>query len=166
MKKIVFLALIFIFLVIGAQSTAAFLDTIPEAKIPVRQIVSKNTKPFFKANKKIIDSAKKTLALKDWLVSLSAVEDNKSMGSMDILVFSKGKFNSKSLSYKGFSASNLTITVTDNGTIDWETVQTAKNGDMAAWKGQLQAEVMRGILSLYTIEGRIQDFYFTNKNEP
>lgn len=166
MKKIVFLALMFVFLVISAQATAAFLDTIPQAKKPLRQIVAKNTKPVFKANKKNIDNARKTLALKDWLVSLSALEDNKSMGSMDILAFSKDKFNSKTLSYKGFSASDFTVTVADNGTVDWETVQTAKNGDMAVWKGQLQAELMRGILSLYTTEGKIEDFYFTNKNGP
>lgn len=107
-------------------------------------------------------NAKETLAAKEWTVYLTATGAKKAKAETDILTFSEDKLSSKNLSSNGYPISNITVTVQENGTIIWETMQTKENGDMAFWRGELEGEAMRGVLSLQPVKGSVQDFSFTN----
>jgi len=144
------------------QVYAGFWDTKPKAKAPAKIIPVKTVPVSNAANKKIEARVKESLASKDWMIYLAPVEGKNAVTDMDVLIFSEGRFTSKNLFNKGYPRSNFTIVVSDNGRVDWEVVQTAGNGDMAAWKGRLEADVMSGILSMHTVKGKIEDFYFTN----
>lgn len=106
--------------------------------------------------------AKETLAAKEWTIYLTAMGQKKAGQETDMLNFAEGKLSSKNLSGKGYPASNCTITVQPNGTIIWETMQTAEKGEMAFWRGELEGQVMRGVLSLQPLKGQARGFSFTN----
>lgn len=163
MEKIFFWAVILFFLVVCPQAKAAFWDTKPKEKAPVKITPVKTVLEPSAVSKKIEAHAKEVLAAKDWKVYFTPIEGKKNVMEMDVLTFSEGRFTSKNLGNKGYLISNFTITVSENSAVIWETVQTAENGDMAAWKGQLDADVMSGILSIHTLKGKLEDYYFTLK---
>lgn len=162
MGKIIFSLMIFGLITINPAPAAAFWKSKPAAKAPDKQAPLKVVQPSSDANRKIESRVREILAAKDWLVYLSDADGKKNVTDVDVLTFSEGKFISKSLSNKGYPMSNFTIAVSSDGAVSWETTQMTENGDMAFWKGQLQSEIMSGVLSLHTLKGQLQDFYFTN----
>jgi hypothetical protein len=105
--------------------------------------------------------AKETLAAKEWSIYLVSMAEKKTKVETDVLTFPEGKIISKNLSGKGYPASNFTVTVQEDGIIIWETMQTAEKGDIAFWRGELQGEVMRGVLSLHPVNGETKDYSFS-----
>ncbi len=77
----------------------------------------------------------------------------------DVIGFKAGKFSSAKLNLSGYSLSNYSVSVTDNGTITWETMQTSAGGT-ASWHGEIEQGKMRGILSLRRERHETQDFSF------
>lgn len=111
--------------------------------------------------KKAEEKVRGILFSKEWTISLTETTAKKPKTEIDVLNFKEGKFNSKNLSASGFPASNFTVTVQDDGTAVWETMQTAEKGDMASWRGEIQNDSMRGILSKRFLKGQAQDYYFS-----
>ena len=107
--------------------------------------------------------AKEKLGAREWTVYLISKAAKKTKQEADILTFSEGKLTSKNLSAKGYLSSNYTVTIQDDNTVVWETMQSTEKGDMAFWRGELRDETMRGILSLHPEKGEAQDSSFTNK---
>jgi hypothetical protein len=105
--------------------------------------------------------AKETLSLKEWTIYLITMSEKKMKTDTDILTFAEGKIISKNLSLKGYPSSNYTVTVQEDETIIWETMQTAENGDIAFWRGELQGELMRGVLSMHPVKGEVKDSTFS-----
>ncbi|MCX5701904.1 MAG: hypothetical protein NTW64_02845 [Candidatus Omnitrophica bacterium] len=105
--------------------------------------------------------AKETLGLKEWTIYLITMTEKKMKTDTDLLTFAEGKITSKNLSPKGFPSSNYTVTVQEDETIIWETMQTADNGDIAFWRGELQGELMRGVLSMHPVKGEVKDYTFS-----
>lgn len=145
------------------QVSAFWGKTRPAAKAAVKP----QAKPAETSSdsRKIESRTRQVLAGRDWLIYLNDIEGKKGVTDVDVLTFSEGKFVSKSLSNKGYPASNFTIAVLSGGTVEWESSQVNESGDISFWKGQLQGETIRGVLSLHTLKGQLQDFYFTNKAE-
>ena len=105
--------------------------------------------------------AKETLGLKEWPIYLVTMAEKKTKAETDVLTFPEGKIISKNLTDKGYPASNYTVTVQEDGLIIWETMQTAEKGDIAFWRGELQGEVMRGVLSMHPVKGETKDYSFS-----
>lgn len=154
MKKIVLGVMVLSFLVMDVvSSTAAEKNrTAPATK----------TTTIVTDRREAEARAKETLAAKKWTIYLTIIGAKKAKSETDVLTFAEGKLTSKNLSSKGYPTSNITVTVQDNGTIIWETMQTKENGDMAFWRGELEGEIMRGVLSLQSVKGGAQDFSFSN----
>lgn len=147
----------------NSTPASAFWKSKPAAKTPVKEVSPKLVQPSSDANRKTESRVREILSAKDWLVYLSDVDGKKNVTDVDVLNFSEGKFTSKSLFNKGYPVSNFVILVSGNGTVSWETTQVTESGDMAFWKGQFQSEIMRGVLSMHTLKGQLQDFYFTSR---
>jgi len=81
----------------------------------------------------------------------------------DLLTFSKGTVLSKFLSESGFSNSNFTLTVREDGVAVWETMQRDSSDNLAFWRGELNVngEVMYGVLGRHSSKGERQDYTFT-----
>jgi hypothetical protein len=52
-------------------------------------------------------------------------------------------------SKKGFPMTNITLTVQDDGTVIWETMQTSEKSGICFWRGEMDKTLMtmRGVMS-------------------
>lgn len=80
--------------------------------------------------------------------------------AIDRITFYHGKMASENMNLNGYSSSNYSVTKDDNRLV-WETMQTSAQG-MALWRGELDGEQMKGVLSLRSKEGKPQDFSFVS----
>ncbi len=80
----------------------------------------------------------------------------------DTLTFKDHVFISAGLNSVGFPESNYSLSIEDNGRMVWETMQTASDGGVASWRGEIEQGKMRGILSLRQPGKEPQDFSFTS----
>lgn len=105
--------------------------------------------------------ANETLAQKEWQIETVETAAKKTKPEADVLTFSEGKVTSKNYSAKGYPATNITLTVQDNGIIVWETMQTNPEHGTVFWRGELGNGLMSGAASLQPKKGDNKDYYFT-----
>ena len=65
----------------------------------------------------------------------------------DELRFGAGKVTSSLLSAQGFSEANYSLTLQPDGTVLWETMQTARSGEVVCWRGEWNGERMQGVIT-------------------
>jgi len=80
--------------------------------------------------------------------------------SIDIIHFSEGRMVSENMDLNGYKSSNYSLT-RDGDRIIWETMQTSNTG-VALWRGEVEGEQMKGVLSLRPKDGKPQDFSFVS----
>jgi putative transposase len=95
----------------------------------------------------------------EWQIKLAETGGKE---SVDTITFAEGRFVSANLNGLGFPASNYSLSIEDNGKIVWETMQTAADGAVASWHGEIEQGKMRGIISLRQEGKKPQDFSFTS----
>ncbi|HNQ51309.1 MAG TPA: transposase [Candidatus Omnitrophota bacterium] len=78
----------------------------------------------------------------------------------DTITFVEGKFVSAKMNELGYPSSNYSITVEDDNKIIWETMQTASDGSVVSWRGEIEAGKMSGVVSLRQKDKEPQDFSF------
>lgn len=108
--------------------------------------------------------ANKTLAQKEWQIEVVETAAKKTKPEADVLIFAEGKVTSKNYSAKGYPATNITLTVQDNGIIVWETMQTNPEHGTVFWRGELSNGLMGGAISLQPKKGDNKDYYFMTVN--
>ncbi len=96
-----------------------------------------------------------------WEVELISVSpDGVETPVKDKIKFQGEAFESYYFASHGFSPSNYTVTVNENGVITWETIQRNPKGEVISWRGDWNGKQMEGVLS-YRPEGSTpQDFSF------
>ena len=120
---------------------------------------TRDRKPIIDNQQILTQAIKKAeeLDATEWEVKLMPVSGGDE--TLDTLNFTQGRFISGKLNTTGYTASNYTLTIEDNGKIIWETMQTGPQGT-ASWRGELEQGIMRGILSLRQDGKEPQDFSF------
>lgn len=93
-----------------------------------------------------------------WTIYLTAQGVKKPRVETDVLTFSGSTVTSQNLSSLGYSGSNFTLTVQEDGNAVFETVQRTEAGDLALWKGTLAGNKIVGILNLRP-EGKVPTIY-------
>ena len=80
----------------------------------------------------------------------------------DILSFKDNRFSSEIYAKQGFAATNYTLSVQEDGSIVWETMQTAENGQLVFWRGEISSDMksMRGVVSKQKAAGESEDYSF------
>lgn len=137
---------------IGAPAKTETAVTPPE--------IDKKKEEELKAKALAIEKAKETLSKQQWTIELYSSTGKKGKPERDVLTFSDGKISSKNLSSEGYSATNYTLTIQEDKTIVWETMQTNEKAGVVFWRGELRDNVMRGMLSIRPLEKEPQDFSF------
>ena len=108
-------------------------------------------------------------ALKEWRAKLNgtnwALELKPSGGGnkkplQDTLTFQDRQILSKLLSKDGYLGSNYTLTVQEDGSAIWETMQTKESGGVVFWRAEIQGDAMQGVLSKQPAEGATEEFSF------
>lgn len=79
----------------------------------------------------------------------------------DAAIFKDNKIGIESLLNKGFSYTNYTLTVKDNGVLVWETMQTKTTGEVVFIRGEAASDItkMHGIIS-FPKGGSSDDYSF------
>ena len=80
----------------------------------------------------------------------------------DTLTFTTTQVTSERLGKAGFASSNYSVNVKDDLSVSWETMQ-AKEGEHAFWRGEIEGELMRGVLSQQPTQGPAANFSFAAK---
>ena len=80
---------------------------------------------------------------------------------LDKIVFNDGRVYSDYLLARGYAASNYSLTIQDDGTLLWETMQfNQKTQDRAFLRGEVSSQAMRGTIILRSKGREDATFYF------
>ena len=97
------------------------------------------------------------LKFSEWQVQLTPISGTGE--SMDVLTFEDNKFFSAKMNSQGLPYSNYSVSIHENNTIVWETIQSDASGS-ASWRGELRDNKMTGMLSLQVPGKEPQAFSF------
>ncbi len=117
--------------------------------------------------KQAIEKARAALNSHEWTVYLTPAPDPsgkkvKVTVTTDVLTFSgESKVASKELVAKGYPESNYTLSMQDDGTAVWETMQVNEQEGLAFFRGELRGESMKGVLSMQPTKGAKSTYYFS-----
>ncbi|MFH1339065.1 MAG: hypothetical protein ABIH40_04425 [Candidatus Omnitrophota bacterium] len=169
MRRIVFTVLILCFLISYVSESEAFWGKKKKAEEPakveeVKPEVKKAKPPAEEkkeaerkvevvpatadAKRALLEKKQKLLNNTEWEIELSPLS-GKGKKESDTLTFSNNQVSSKDLIRRGFSASNYTLSMQDDGNVVWETMQSSEKAGIAFWRGEIDPNVerMQGILS-------------------
>jgi hypothetical protein len=102
----------------------------------------------FLAKQEIVKKKMVQLNNTEWQLELTPIT-GKGKKESDIATFKNNQVVLTNFSKKGFPATNLTLTVQDDGSIVWETMQTSEKNGMCFWRGEMDKTMMtmRGVVS-------------------
>ena len=134
--------------------------------VPVQAKEKQKDKPAASVvdREKAMREAKAAEALSNtvWSAEFSPLSGEKPKKPVkDTLTFQGSKVSSESLSRDGYTPTNYTVTVPDESTVIWETMQTKEGGGVVFWRGERQQDSMRGILSKHPEKGAAVDYSFS-----
>lgn len=118
----------------------------------------------------LIEEKRKILNNTEWKIDLRILNSTepaegkeKAAKETDIVTFKDNKVGISSFSKKGFADTNYTLSVQEDGTVVWETMQNMDKAT-AFWRGELDSEMikMQGILSNHLDETVIKDYSFVS----
>lgn len=124
--------------------------------------------------RKLIQEAKEKLNNTAWQIdlreSMSTASEKSGKGKKssslekDTLSFRDNKIESSSLISNGFTPTNFTVRLKgkNNDIVVWETMQTSADKGVAFWRGEIDNDVMRGVLSWQIDEQTKQDYSFVS----
>jgi len=133
------------------QPVANVAASVTEKKAPATKVIARGT-PF---------TFKKPIEGTIWEVEIYTVtQDGTTKPIKDKIRFNGKEFESYYFSSQGFSPSNYTVNVRDNGAITWETMQRNPKGEVISWRGDLEGGRMEGVMN-YQVSGKnTQNFSF------
>lgn len=99
-----------------------------------------------------------------WDIEISAMS-GKEKPKKDALIFEGNKVNSDKFAKEGFGPTNYTLTVQGDGVTVWETMQTAANGQIIFWRGEIEPKMtsMRGVISKHVSNEKTEDYSFVSQ---
>jgi len=112
------------------------------------------------------EAVQKKMALlnnSEWLIELTPLS-GKGKKETETVTFKNNQVLIAGYSKKGFPATNLTLTVQDDGTTIWETMQTSEKSGICFWRGEMDKPMaaMRGVLSHKIDDKTKQDYSFSS----
>lgn len=132
---------------------------------PVSKAVNAETAPVSKMIARATPRTFKTpIEGMIWEVEIYTVtKDGNAQPIKDKIRFNGKSFESYYFSSQGFSPSNYTVRVRENGAITWETMQRNPKGQIISWRGDLERNQMVGVMSFQSNNKNAQDFSFVSK---
>lgn len=176
-RKIMFLPLVVTMLVLGVAGMGIAADepVVDRAAKAAEEKESKERTLAQEKMRKLVQAAKEKINNTAWQIDLresmsTASEQKGGKGKKiaalekDTLNFRNNKIESPSLIAHGFTPTNYTVRLKgkNNEIIIWETMQTSADNGVAFWRGEIDNDAMRGVLSWQVNEQNKQDYSFTS----
>lgn len=83
----------------------------------------------------------------------------------DTVTFEGRRVVSNMLTQEGYGGSNFTLTIPDEQTAVWETMQIKSGGERVFWRGEIHGDTMSGILSKQPAQGEPMTWSFTGHTQ-
>ncbi|MCK4993737.1 MAG: hypothetical protein KAS13_01655 [Candidatus Omnitrophica bacterium] len=101
-----------------------------------------------------------------WNITLNEM-GGKGQPNEDVLIFEENRFYAEKTSKAGFNATNYTISVQADGMTVWETMQTAEEGRINFWRGEIAGDMksMKGIVSKQLPDGITENYSFLSREK-
>lgn len=106
---------------------------------------------------------KELVESREWVIYVKPSEGKKARVETDVLTFKDGTITSKNFLAKGYGTSNYTLSVQEDGTIVWETMQVKNDIDLVFLRGELRGNSMRGAIGTKPQKGARESFDFTTE---
>ncbi|MFH1189765.1 MAG: hypothetical protein V1682_03665 [Candidatus Omnitrophota bacterium] len=180
-KKSIFLPLVVTVLFLGGISGMAIAadEPVDRAARAAEEKEAKERTLAQEKMRKLVQAAKEKINNTSWQIdlreSMSNASDQKggkgkkgaAALDKDTLNFRDNKIESSSLLSNGFTPTNFTVRLKgkDNDIIVWETMQTSADKGVAFWRGEIDNDVMRGVLSWQLDEQNKQDYSFVSSQK-
>lgn len=116
-------------------------------------------------NKQLMEEASAVLASREWLVYFIPDEGIPKRGSLktDVFTIKDGQVTAKGLLARGYNTSNYTMSVMNDGTVVWETMQKSKSeGGVIFLRGELRGEMLTGFMTFQPAKGNREDYSLTS----
>ena len=136
-------------------------------KTPVAE--KKVDKKALKAKKKMKlqrDKKRSQINNTQWDITMNLM-GAKGKPRQGVPIFEEKRFYAEKTSKEGFNATNYTISVQDDGVVIWETMQTAEEGRINFWRGEIAEDMknMRGIVSKQLPDGTTENYSFSSQGK-
>jgi hypothetical protein len=190
MKRLAVLLVGFGFILTNLTAAHAWIWGKPKTEAPAAKEAAPAAAPVkakpAEAAKPIVESqsdkardealkAKRAIAIKkmnelnntEWVVEMSSMNNAKAKKEMDTVTFKDNQVSIANYSKKGFPTTNFTLTVQEDGTVIWETMQTSEKSGIAFWRGEFdpKLQTMRGVVSYQLDSKNKQDYSFVSSSK-
>jgi hypothetical protein len=143
-----------------------------EAKKPEVKISPEVQKKSLDAQRLLAQEKRKKINNTEWEIELrtlsgSAATKEKEKKEVDLLIFKDNQVSVQTFSKKGFGSTNFTLTVQDDGSCVWETMQTSEKSGVAFWRGEIDKDTakMQGVLSYHIDDKTTREYSFINTSK-
>lgn len=140
-------------------AAAAVAEAPQEAKPVVRDAA---TLERIKKMKEQVAARRKELEGTVWDVAVTA-SGSKGSPAQDTFTFAEGMVSSKNLGPMGYTATNFTLKVEEDGTAVWETMQSSETDGVAFLIGTIRGDTMSGVMSKRDKKDVATDYSFVGK---
>ncbi|MBU1998298.1 MAG: hypothetical protein ABIG46_08975 [Candidatus Omnitrophota bacterium] len=117
------------------------------------------------AKRSAVEQKKKELNNTEWQIELVMTNaPAKPKKDTDSVIFKDNQVSISGYMPKGFPPTNYTLTISGDGTLVWETMQTSEKVGVAFWRGEISPnmQIMRGILSYHVDDKTVRDYSFVS----
>jgi hypothetical protein len=117
----------------------------------------------FLAKQEIVKKKMVLLNNTEWQIEMTPLS-GKGKKEIDTVTFKNNQVVLSGFSKKGFGPTNLTLTVQEDGSVVWETMQTSEKNGMCFWRGELDKTMMtmRGVASHKIDDKNKMDYSFAS----
>jgi hypothetical protein len=154
------------------QQAAQEVPLVPAAppKAPQASVPEKVNTDKLNARRAAIEKKKQALNNTEWQIELTEL-GGKQKKEEDRLAFSDNQVACDSFTKRGFNSTNYTLTIAEDQTVAWETMQTSAKAGTAFWRGEIDPNLqsMKGALSYRIDDNTSVDYTFVSiskKNIP
>ncbi|MBN1405848.1 MAG: hypothetical protein JW946_04945 [Candidatus Omnitrophica bacterium] len=161
LEKIVVLVMVVIFGVVGVVQAAQKAQAAP-AKAPT--VSQEKMRKMIQDAKAKLNNTSWEIELKKQMLTAEGAKKAAPAAEKSNIAFRDNKVEISFLAKDGFTPTNYSVRLKgkDNEIVIWETMQTSVDKGVAFWRGEIENNVMRGVLSWQVKENNKQDYSFVS----
>jgi hypothetical protein len=152
---------------VAPQAPAASKVEAPKAEVakvePAKPKMDKTQKEAIEFKRKLMEKKRSELNNTEWQIELVPMS-GKGNKEGETVVFKNNQVSLVGYGKRGFPTTNYTLTVQDDGSLVWETMQTSEKSGIAFLRGEIDAAAqnMRGVLSHRIDDTTAEDYSFVS----
>ena len=149
-------------MLVGTGAVRAAQDQTAQPSAPAPAVVERPAPRPQTPMEKLREEIRARLDGTAWSLELRPLEGT-GKTKQDTVSFTGRTVTSQRMEKLGYAASNYSLNVKEDQTASWETMQTKAGEGVVFWRGELEGETMRGVLSQQPAKGPAENYSFVGK---